>query len=180
MDIVLDNLEGFIWDERNQQKSLTKHGVPTLEAEEAFFNLNILSPDLAHRQSEPRYRLLGQANNGRILLIVFTIRSNKARIISSRLANKKGASMPKKLKAIPKFKKEAEEARFWQTHDSTQYVDWSKAPRGVFPNLKPSSQSISLRIPAYILARIKMQANKLDVPYQTLMKQYIAKEVLKN
>lgn len=87
--------------------------------------------------------------------------------------------MPKPLKKIPKFKNEAAEKKFWKTHDSTQYVDWSKAQRGVFPNLKPSSQSISLRIPSHILARLKMQANELDVPYQSLMKQYIAKEVLK-
>lgn len=87
--------------------------------------------------------------------------------------------MTKQLKPIPKFKTEAEEANFWNTHDSTQYIDWLKAPRGVFPNLKPSSQSVSLRIPANILARIKVQANQLDVPYQSLMKQYIANGVLK-
>ena len=87
--------------------------------------------------------------------------------------------MPKLLKPIPKFKTEAEEAKFWNNHDTTQYIDWLKAPRGVFPNLKPSSQSVSLRMPAHILARLKMRANELDVPYQSLMKQYIAKEVLK-
>ena len=87
--------------------------------------------------------------------------------------------MSKRLKPVPKFKNEAEERKFWESHDSTPYVDWSKAQRGVFPNLKPSSQSISLRIPSYLLARIKMQANELDVPYQSLMKQYIAKGVLK-
>jgi len=87
--------------------------------------------------------------------------------------------MPKHLKKIPKFKNEAEERKFWRKHDSVQYVDWSKAQRGVFPNLKPSSQSISLRVPSHIMARVKMQANELDVPYQTLMKQYIAKGVLK-
>ena len=87
--------------------------------------------------------------------------------------------MPKRLKPIPKFKTEAEEAKFWNNHDSTQYIDWLKAPRGIFPNLKPSSTSISLRMPAHIVARVKMQANELDVPYQSLMKQYIAKGVLK-
>jgi predicted DNA binding CopG/RHH family protein len=87
--------------------------------------------------------------------------------------------MPKRLKTIPKFKTDAEEAKFWNTHDTTEYIDWSKAPRGVFPNLKPSSQSVSLRIPMHILARVKMQANELDVPYQSLMKQYIASGVQK-
>jgi predicted DNA binding CopG/RHH family protein len=87
--------------------------------------------------------------------------------------------MPKRLKPIPEFKTEAEEAIFWNTHDTTQYIDWLKAPRGIFPNLKPSSQSVSLRIPSHILARVKMRAKELDVPYQSLMKQYIAKEVVK-
>jgi predicted DNA binding CopG/RHH family protein len=84
--------------------------------------------------------------------------------------------MPKKLKKIPKFKNEDEEAEFWNTHDSTEYLDWSKAIVGInlFPNLKPSSRSISLRLPAYIIDAVKVQANKIDVPYQALMKQYIA------
>ena len=86
--------------------------------------------------------------------------------------------MPRLLKPIPKFKTEAEEAEFWNSHDSTRYIDWLKAPRGVFPNLKPSSQSISLRAPSHIMARVKMRANELDVPYQSLMKQYIANGVL--
>ncbi len=85
--------------------------------------------------------------------------------------------MPKRLKPIPKFKTEAKEAKFWNSHDSTQYIDWLKAPRGVFPNLKPTSQPISLRIPSHIVARVKVKANELDVPYQSLMKQYIAKGV---
>jgi predicted DNA binding CopG/RHH family protein len=88
--------------------------------------------------------------------------------------------MAKKLKKIPKFKSEDEEAKFWNTHDSTDYLDWSKAQRAVFPNLKPTTRSISLRLPEYIIARTKEKANALDVPYQSLMKQYIAKEALKD
>jgi predicted DNA binding CopG/RHH family protein len=87
--------------------------------------------------------------------------------------------MPKRLKKIPKFKTEAEEAKFWNTHDSTDYIDWLKASRGIFPNLKPSSQPISLRMPSHIVARVKVRANELDVPYQSLMKQYISEGVLK-
>ena len=89
MDIVLDSIGGFEWDEGNQQKSLTKHGVRPLESEEVFFNFNLLSYDPGHSQQEERYRLLGQSNGGRILFIIFTIRNNKIRVISSRLANKK-------------------------------------------------------------------------------------------
>jgi len=87
--------------------------------------------------------------------------------------------MTKKFKKIPKFKNEDEEAKFWNTHDSTDYFDWSKAQNIIFPNLKPTSTSISLRVPNYVLSLLKQRANSLNIPYQTLMKQYISKEVLK-
>jgi predicted DNA binding CopG/RHH family protein len=83
----------------------------------------------------------------------------------------------KTLKEIPKFKNEQEEAKFWLTHDSTDYLDWSKAKKTIFPNLKPSTESISLRLPASLLARIKEQANEKDVPYQSLMKVYLSDQV---
>lgn len=95
------------------------------------------------------------------------------------LAKKKGANMSKQLKKVPKFKNEDEEAKFWNTHDSTDYFDWSKAKNVIFPNLKPTSRSISIRLPASLINRVKVEANKLDVPYQALMKQYIAKGVSK-
>ena len=81
------------------------------------------------------------------------------------------------LKPIPKFKNEKEERKFWMSHDSTEYVDWSKARRVVFPNLKPTYKSISLRLPAYMLDQIKGLANKKDVPYQSLMKVFLAEKV---
>lgn len=83
----------------------------------------------------------------------------------------------KNLKPIPRFKNEKEERRFWMTHDSTKYVDWSKAERVVFPNLKPTYKNISLRLPAYMLDEIKLLANKKDVPYQSLMKVFLAEKV---
>ena len=83
----------------------------------------------------------------------------------------------KKLKKIPTFKNEHQEDRFWQTHDSVDYVDWSKAKRAVFPNLKPSLKTISLRIPEHLLNAIKLMANDNDVPYQSLMKMMLAKAV---
>ena len=79
----------------------------------------------------------------------------------------------KKLKLIPQFKNEDEEAQFWNTHDSTEYIDWNKAKRVSFPNLKPTSTPISLRIPNYIINRLKEKANAINVPYQSLIKQYI-------
>lgn len=85
--------------------------------------------------------------------------------------------MNKKLKPIPDFKNEDAERDFWATHDSTDYVDWSKARRVIFPNLQLTKKPISLRITESLLARVKMLANKKDMPYQTLMKQYISKGV---
>jgi predicted DNA binding CopG/RHH family protein len=85
--------------------------------------------------------------------------------------------MNRKLKPIPRFRSKAEERKFWETHDSTDYVDWSKAQRVSFPNLKLSTQSISLRLPQGLLDRIKIAANKRDVPYQSLIKVWLAEKV---
>jgi predicted DNA binding CopG/RHH family protein len=81
--------------------------------------------------------------------------------------------MSKKLKEIPKFADEAEEREFWMTHDTTDYIDWSKAKRVTFPNLKLTTQSISLRLPLWMLDSIKTSANKQDVPYQSLIKVWL-------
>jgi len=85
--------------------------------------------------------------------------------------------MTKTVKPIPRFRSEAEERKFWETHDSTDYLDWSKAKRVRFPNLKLSTQSISLRLPLGLLERIKLAANKRDVPYQSLIKVWLAEKV---
>lgn len=85
--------------------------------------------------------------------------------------------MKKTLKPIPEFQTEDEEREFWATHDSTDYIDWSKAERVSFPNLKPSTETISLRLPASLLTDIKVLANKSDVPYQSLMKIFLAERV---
>jgi predicted DNA binding CopG/RHH family protein len=85
--------------------------------------------------------------------------------------------MTRQMKTIPKFQSEAEERKFWETHDSTEYLDWSKAERVRLPNLKPSSTAISLRLPNGLLERIKIAANKRDVPYQSLIKTWLAEKV---
>src|SRR3954447_20279207 len=84
--------------------------------------------------------------------------------------------MTRKLKPIPTFASEAEEREFWETHDTTDYLDWSKAERARFPNLKPSTTSISLRLPVGLLERIKLAANKRDMPYQSLIKMWLAEK----
>ena len=82
--------------------------------------------------------------------------------------------MPHKaLKALPTFKTEAEERTFWKTHDSTDYLDLSKAQRVTFANLKPSTHSIALRLPARMLEGIESAANKRDVPYRSLIKVWL-------
>ena len=85
--------------------------------------------------------------------------------------------MTKKLKPIPRFRSEAEERRFWETHDTTEYLDWSKAQRVRFPNLKPSTTAISLRLPLSLLEQIKVEANKRDVPYQSLIKMWLSEKL---
>jgi len=81
--------------------------------------------------------------------------------------------MKKQTKPIPVFASEQEEREFWETRDSSEYVDWSKAKRANFPNLKPTTQSISLRLPLSLLEAIKSAANSRDVPYQSLIKMWL-------
>lgn len=86
--------------------------------------------------------------------------------------------MPKsKLKRIPRFTSEAAEQEFWATADTTEYFDWSKAQRAVFPNLKPTTTPISVRLPETLLLELRRLANERDVPYQSLMKVYLAERV---
>ncbi len=83
----------------------------------------------------------------------------------------------KKLKKLPKFVSLVDENDFWQNHDSVDYIDWGKATPANFPNLKPSTKIISLRLPEDLLNEIKILANKEDVPYQSLMKILLARGV---
>ncbi|MGD0662315.1 MAG: BrnA antitoxin family protein [Syntrophorhabdales bacterium] len=80
-------------------------------------------------------------------------------------------------KKIPQFKNEEEERDFWQSHDSTEYVDWKKAKRVTLANLKPSVKTISLRLPESMLEKLKLLANKRDVPYQSLVKVFLADRI---
>jgi len=85
--------------------------------------------------------------------------------------------MPKKLKTVPHFASEADERKFWETHDTADYFDLSKAQRARFPNLKLSTTAISLRLPQGTLDRIKIAANKRDVPYQSLIKVWLEEKL---
>jgi predicted DNA binding CopG/RHH family protein len=80
-------------------------------------------------------------------------------------------------KKIPKFKSEDQEQEFWSREDSIEYVDWKKAKRMLMPNLKPSTRKISLRLPELMIEELKLLANKRDIPYQSLMKVYLADRI---
>ncbi|HUV14760.1 MAG TPA: BrnA antitoxin family protein [Acidobacteriota bacterium] len=85
--------------------------------------------------------------------------------------------MVKRVKKIPEHKFEDQERAFWSKSDSTEYIDWSEAQPLVLPNLKPSLKTISLRLPEHMLAELKMLANKKDVPYQSLLKVFLAERL---
>ncbi len=85
--------------------------------------------------------------------------------------------MSKQPKPIPKFANEAEEQAFWRKHDSTDYLDWTKTQRVMLPNLKPTTKTISLRLPQHLLDSIKTAANSRDVPYQSLIKVWLQEKL---
>jgi predicted DNA binding CopG/RHH family protein len=133
-----------------------------------------------HSQDEPRRQAMGRTIGGRLLHVTFTLRPDQTRIrvISARVTSRRERGyLNKKLKPSPRFRNEAEERRFWESHDSTDYVDWSRAKHVSLPNLKMSTTAISLRLPQGLLDRIKVAANKRDVPYQSLIKVWLAEKV---
>jgi len=85
--------------------------------------------------------------------------------------------MPNDYNEIPKFQSEDEEREFWATHDSTEYVDWDSAEEVVLPKLKPSTKTISLRLPELMLNELRLIANKRDVPYQSLIKIFLKERI---
>lgn len=85
--------------------------------------------------------------------------------------------MNKAKKTIPEFQSEAEERAFWEAHDSSEYLDWGQAQPASFPNLKPSTKTISIRLPERLFERIKKEANKRDMPYQSLIKAWLFEDV---
>lgn len=83
------------------------------------------------------------------------------------------------MRKIPKFKNEDEERDFWESADSTEYIDWKKAEKALLPYLKPSLRKVSLRLPELMISELKHIANKRDVPYQSLMKLFLAERIQK-
>jgi predicted DNA binding CopG/RHH family protein len=82
-----------------------------------------------------------------------------------------------KRKPLPKFESEEQERKFWAEHDSVDFVDWSSAQRRTFPALRPTLRTISLRLPESMIGHLKILANKRDIPYQSLLKQFLAERL---
>lgn len=82
-------------------------------------------------------------------------------------------------KEVPKFKNESEENDFWQKNDSADFLDWQNGQPGAFPNLKPTLKMISIRLPQFLINKLKIEANRLDVPYQSLIKKYLDQSLKK-
>ena len=85
--------------------------------------------------------------------------------------------MSKQTKATPQFASEAQERAYWETHDSTAHLDWAKAKKVTLPNLKPTTKTISLRLPQHLLDSLKVAANARDVPYQSLIKVWLQEKL---
>ncbi len=85
--------------------------------------------------------------------------------------------MSKRLEPVPDFESEAQERAFWEEHDSTDYLDWTKARNVVLPNLKPTTKTISLRLPQHLPDSLKAAANARDLPYQSLIKVWLQEKV---
>jgi len=84
----------------------------------------------------------------------------------------------KRIKKIPKFENEDKEREFWLSHDSSEYIDWRKAKWANLPNLRPTMRAISIRLPESMIERLKIMAHKRDVPYQSLLKIFIADKII--
>src|SRR3989344_3290002 len=167
----MKDVVGFQWNRGNSGKNWLKHSVSDQECEEVFFDpKKKILLDNKHSESEPRYILLGATIRTRVLVIIFTKRKSLIRVISARDIKKKNKP----------FKNEDQEREFWANFDLSQNFKPEDFKKVSFSNLKPSTRSISIRIPEHLLVRLKEKANKLNIPYQSLLKEYIATGVTKN
>lgn len=173
----LENCVGFDWDEANLIKIWDLHQVTSDEVESVFFRFPfVVRSDVRHSRREKRYYALGQTDRGRRLFVVFTVRRKLIRPISARDMNRRSMKSVKK-KTLPEFAGEADEQKFWAKADSTEYLDWSAAKKVSLTRLKPSLRTISLRLPVAMLDELRLIANRRDVPYQSLLKVFLAERL---
>ncbi len=155
----------FDWDDDNLYKNIGKHDVFDPEAKQVFFNHPlVVKSDKKHSKTEDRFFALGRSNHDRLLFIVFTVRSDRIRVISARDMTKR------EVRVYGNYR----ERYFWVDHDSTDYIDWNDADIVRFPKLKPTTKSISIRLPQSLVDNLKILANKRDIPYQSLLKIFLA------
>jgi uncharacterized DUF497 family protein len=174
----LDDCIGFDWDDANAEKNGERHRVTTEEAEDLFFNEPlVVRGDVRHSRHEKRFYALGQTSGGRYLFVAFTIRRKLIRVISVRDMGTESRSTMASTKKIPEFRSEQAERNFWAGHDSTEFIDWQSAQKRRLPTLKPSLRTISLRLPVSMIEDLKVLANKRDVPYQSLLKVFLAERL---
>lgn len=180
----LEACTGFEWDVGDVDKNRESHGVSNADCEQVFYQRPFLiAPDLEQSQDEPRYAALGRTADGRRLTIMFTIRGTLIRVISARPMSRcerrvsKRKNKPRVREPVPEFRSEDEEREFWAEHDVVDYFDWESSVPGSFPALKPSTRTISLRLPKALLEDLKALANERDVPCQSLLKVYLAERV---
>ena len=165
----LENCIGFDWDDANTSKNRERHQVTPEEAEDVFFHAPlVVRGDVRHTKREKRYYALGRTGTSRLLFVAFTIRRNLIRVISVRGMKKK---------RLPEFKSEDEERGFWASADSTEYLDWPSGKGRKLVKLKPTLRTISLRLPVHMIEDLKLLANRRDVPYQSLLKVFLAERL---
>lgn len=179
---ALEGCSGFEWEESNTIKNWERDRVSPEEAEDVFFNDPlVVRSDIRHSGREKRYYALGQTSRGRYLFVAFTIHRSLVRVISVRDMNRRERILVPntKIKPVPEFRSEDEERDFWATRDSTEFIDWRTGGHRRFPNLKPTLRTISLRLPVYMIEDLKVLANKRDIPYQSLLKLFLAERLEK-
>ena len=167
--MVMDTILGFEWDEGNMAKVETR-GFTVGDVERTFLNgRGTLFPDLGHSQGEDRYWLIGITDDGRHVTVPFTVRTQRIRtdycVDYGAQAQEVGA-----------MKKEKNEAEYLESQADRleRFVDFNRPGPAVFPNLKPSTARVTLRMPGWLLAELKREANRRDVPYQSLLKMVLA------
>jgi uncharacterized DUF497 family protein len=176
---------GFDWNKANSTKNWDHHAVTPEEAEDVFFHDPlIVRSDPRPSKREKRYWALVQTGRGRKLFVAFTVRGKLIRVISVRDMSQREKRRTRAMKKeIPEFKSEAEEFEFWSSSgagaDSAELIDWSAAKRTKLPNLKPTLRTISVRLPVAMIEDLKILANKRDVPYQSLLKVFLAERLEK-
>jgi uncharacterized protein len=145
---------GFDWDVGNINKSWRKNQVTSVECEEVFFNGPYgVFDDRSESLCDWRYYVLGLTDRARPLFLVCAIRANRLRVVSARAMNNTQGRTERELKVVPHFTSEKAERAFWNTADSTEYIDYSTAEKIIFPALCPSTSKLLIKLQNRFLGR---------------------------